>query len=68
LSHASEEEYSVRQIADRMHLSEGTVTRLLRAGTTRGKHTGTAGAWRVSREEFARWRESLYSGDEQHRD
>jgi excisionase family DNA binding protein len=65
---ASEHDYSVRQIADRMHLSEGTVTRLLRAGSIRGTRTGRAGAWRVSRAEFTRWTEGLYSGDEQRRD
>jgi excisionase family DNA binding protein len=68
LSDLSDHSYSVRQIADRMHLSEGTVTRLLRAGTIRGTQTGPAGTWRVSRTEFTRWSESLYSGDDQHRD
>jgi excisionase family DNA binding protein len=68
MSDASEHSYSVRQIADRMHLSECTITRLLRAGTSRGAHAGKYGAWRVSRAEVLRWRETLYSGGEHQRE
>jgi hypothetical protein len=42
MSRTSDQDYSVREIANRMHMSEGTVTRMLGAVTLRGRHAGTA--------------------------
>jgi excisionase family DNA binding protein len=68
MSNTTDQYYTVRQIADRLHVGESLVTRLLRTGTMHGMRTGTAGGWRVSRAEFDRWLDNTHGGNEQHRD